>query len=72
MDAMTTTQAKQDLDALIDRVIANVEPTILCNDKGQRVILMPLDEFHAWQETVYLFSSPAKASMPLELSGNKP
>ncbi|ASC74275.1 Antitoxin YefM [Halomicronema hongdechloris C2206] len=48
MDAITTKQAEQDLDGLIERVIADVQPTILCNDKGDRVVVMPLDEFNAW------------------------
>jgi hypothetical protein len=34
MDAITTQQASQDLDNLVDRVIADVEPTIICNNKG--------------------------------------
>jgi antitoxin YefM len=42
MDAMTTQQASHDLDRLIDRVIANVQPTILCNDKGNKAILISL------------------------------
>ena len=54
MDAMTTKQAGKDLDGLIERVIADVQPTILCNDKGSRAVLMSLDEFTAWQETLYL------------------
>ncbi|WP_277876950.1 hypothetical protein [Sphaerospermopsis sp. FACHB-1194] len=31
MDAITTQQASQDLDNLVDRVIADVEPTTICN-----------------------------------------
>lgn len=62
MDAMTTKQAQQDLDGLIERIIADTQPTILCNDKGDRVVVMPLDEFNAWQETLYLLSNPANAS----------
>jgi len=62
MDAMTTQQAGQDLDGLIERVIADVQPTILCNDKGNRAVLMSLDEFTAWQETLYLLSNPANAA----------
>ncbi|NEQ95453.1 MAG: antitoxin [Cyanothece sp. SIO2G6] len=62
MDAITTKQAEQDLDGLIERVIADVQPTILCNDKGDRVVVMPLDEFNAWQETLYLLSNPANAA----------
>ncbi len=61
MDAVTTHQAGQILDLLIERVIANAEPTILCNDKGNRAVLMALDEFNSWQETLYLLSNPANA-----------
>ena len=62
MDAMTTKQAQQDLDGLVERIIADTQPTILCNDKGDRVVVMPLDEFNAWKETLYLLSSPANAA----------
>nr|WP_263972548.1 type II toxin-antitoxin system prevent-host-death family antitoxin [Pseudanabaena yagii] len=58
---MTTQQASNDLDGLIDRVIADVQPTILCNDKGNKAVLISLDEFSAWQETLYLLSNPANA-----------
>ena len=61
MDAMTTQQASHDLDGLIDRVIADVQPTILCNDKGKKAVLISLDEFSAWQETLYLLSNPVNA-----------
>ena len=61
MDAVTTHQAGKILDLLIERVIANAEPTILCNDKGNRAVLMALDEFNSWQETLYLLSNPANA-----------
>lgn len=61
MDAITTTQASQNLDALINRVIVDLEPTILCNDKGQRAVLMSLEEFNSWQETLDLVSKPTHA-----------
>lgn len=61
MDAMTTEQASHDFDGLIDRVIDNVQPTILCNDKGNKAVLMSLDEFSSWQETLYLLSNPVNA-----------
>jgi antitoxin YefM len=61
MDAMTTQQASHDLDGLIDRVIDNVQPTILCSDKGNKAILISLDEFSSWQETLYLLSNPVNA-----------
>ena len=58
---MTSNQAKQQLDELIDRVILNSEPTILCNEQGKQAVLMSLDEFNSWQETLYLLSNPANA-----------
>jgi antitoxin YefM len=61
MDAITTRQASQNLDGLIAKVIADIEPTIVCNDDGQKAILMSLDEFNSWQETLYLLSDPANA-----------
>ena len=76
MKAITSNQAKQQLDELIDRVILDVEPTILCNDQGKQAVLMSLDEFNSWQETIYLLSNPANAEHLLESikqakSGNK-
>ena len=42
-------------------MIADVEPTIICNDKGNKAILISLDEFSSWQETLYLLSNPVNA-----------
>jgi antitoxin YefM len=42
-------------------VIDNVQPIILCNDKGNKAILISLDEFSSWQETSYLLSNPVNA-----------
>jgi len=58
---MTSNQAKQQLDELINRVILDAEPTILCNEQGKQAVLMSLDEFNSWQETLYLLSNPANA-----------
>ena len=58
---MTSNQAKQQLDELIDRVILDAEPTILCNEQGKQAVLMSLDEFNSWQETLYLLSNPTNA-----------
>ena len=62
MNAMTTQQASQDLDNLINQVITDVQPTILCSENGNKAVLISLDEFSAWQETVYLLSNPVNAN----------
>lgn len=61
MNAITISQAKQNLSSLIEQVFNDVEPTIICNDKGRKAILMSLNEFTSWQETIYLLSNPANA-----------
>ena len=61
MQAITVTQAQQDLPGLIANVVADAEPLIICTDSGQQVVCLPLDEFNSWKETLYLLSNPANA-----------
>jgi antitoxin YefM len=61
MNAITVSQAKQRLDSLMEQIIADVEPIIICSDKDEKAVLMSLDEFNSWQETLYLLSNPANA-----------
>jgi len=61
MNAVTLNEAKQNLERIIERVIEDAEPAVLCTDTGQRVVLISLDEFNSWKETLYLLSNPANA-----------
>ena len=61
MNAITVNQAKQNLGNLIDQVISNADPTIICDDEGRKAVIMSFDEFNSWQETLYLLSNPANA-----------
>jgi antitoxin YefM len=61
MNAVPAVQAAKNLDALIDQIIEDAETAILLNDKGSKAVLMSLDEFNSWQETLYLLSNPANA-----------
>jgi len=36
----------------MEQVISDVEPTIICSDKGEKAVLISLDEFNSWQETL--------------------
>jgi len=62
MNVVTMDEAKRDLDSLIAKVVSNAEPAVIATDAGQQIVLMPLDEFNAWQETAYLLSNPANAA----------
>ncbi len=66
MQAITSSQAKEQLDQLIEQVILDVEASIVCNSQGKQAVLMSLDEFNAWQETLYLLSNPANAEHLME------
>jgi antitoxin YefM len=61
MNVVTISEAKKNLDQLIEQVISDVEPAIISTDTGQHIVLLSLDEFNSWQETVYLLSNPANA-----------
>ncbi len=62
MQAITLKEAKRNLAHLVEQVLADAEPRIVVTDKGEQVVVMPLDEFNSWKETLYLLSSPANAA----------
>lgn len=62
MNATTVNEAKNNLDRLIEQVTADAEPTIICGDQGQKAVLLSLDEFNSWQETLYLLANSANAA----------
>jgi antitoxin YefM len=61
MTVVTVNEAKRTLDLLIAKVVSNAEPTIITTEAGQQIVLLSLEEFNAWQETIYLLSNPANA-----------
>ena len=61
MNAITVKDAQRNLEQLIEQVATDFEPTIVIGTKGDPIVLVPLEEFNAWQETMYLLSSPANA-----------
>ena len=64
--SISASEARRTLFPLIERVNADpVEYKILTADFGNAV-LMPADEYAEWQETAYLFRSPANARRLLD------
>ena len=62
MQAVTLKDAKRNLLHLVEQVLADAEPRIVVTDKGAQVVLMPLDEYNSWKETLYLLASPTNAA----------
>lgn len=62
MTTISLDTAKQDFGQVVDRVLADAEPTIVRTPSGDSVVVVPLDDFAGWQETAYLLRSPANAA----------
>lgn len=61
MNAVTLKEAKLNLEQLVEQVIADAEATIVVTESGDKVVLLPLDEYNSWKETLYLLANPANA-----------
>ena len=61
MNAVTLKDPKLNLEELVEQVIADAEATIVVTESGDRVVVLPLDEYNSWKETLYLLSNPANA-----------
>lgn len=62
MHTVSLEEAKQGFDAVIARVLADAEPTIVQTPSGESVALVPMVDFEAWRETAYLLRNPANAA----------
>jgi len=62
MQAITLEDAKLNLSRLVEQILADAEPQIVINEQGGQVVIMPLDDFNSWKETLYLLANPANAA----------
>lgn len=63
--AITASEARRTLFPLIERVNDDRTAIEITSKRGNAV-LMSADEYEAWQETAYLFRSPANARRLLD------
>jgi antitoxin YefM len=63
--AITASEARRALFPLIERVNDDRVPIEITSKRGNAV-LMSADDYAAWQETAYLFRSPANARRLLD------
>ncbi len=62
MDVTSYSDARNNLKALMDRVVANRTPVVVTRRSSEAVVMLSLEDWHALEETLYLHSSPANAA----------
>ena len=62
MDAISYTQARQNLAQTMERVCEDHEAVIITRRQADSVVMMSLAEYEALEETAYLLRSPANAA----------
>ena len=61
METITYTAIRNNLSKTMDKVNKDHAPVIITRQNGKAAVLMSLDDFNAFEETAYLFRSPANA-----------
>ena len=60
MNVVTDVEAQKNLKGLINKVCVDAEPTIILDTvSGEKVVMISLEDFSAYEETEYLLRSPA-------------
>lgn len=54
MQAITYSEARNNLAAHLDRVVNDSDFTIITRQKAEPAVLMSLREFESWKETLFL------------------
>lgn len=60
--AITYSEARQNLADTMNRVCDHHEPIIITRQKSPSVVMMSLEDYNSIMETAYLLRSPANAS----------
>ena len=68
MKTTSYSNLRKNLAALIDGVNDDHEPVVITRDKGKpSAVLMSLEDFASYEETLYLLRSPANAERLLQV-----
>ncbi len=66
MNAVTYSQARENLAKTMDKVCDDHSPIIITRKNQRSVVIMSLDDYQALEETAYLLRSPKNARRLLE------
>ncbi len=62
MEVISFGEAENNLKKVLDRVVDDVDYTIVTREDGENAVIMSLDYFNSLVETAYLLKSPANAA----------
>jgi antitoxin YefM len=62
MKVVTFTEARNQLKAILDRVVNDADYTVITRRDAGDAVVMSLEYFNSLLETVYLLKSPANAT----------
>jgi antitoxin YefM len=66
MDALTYSQARNNLAKTMDKVCDDHSPIIITRTNQRSVVMISLDDYRSLEETAYLLRSPRNARRLLE------
>ena len=69
MTAISYTVARENLALTMDKVFRDHSPVIITRGRKAAVVMMSLEDYSSWEETIYLTRSPANALRLLESIG---
>ena len=62
MRTISFSEARNHLKNVIDQVVDDADVTVITRRDAPDAVVMSLETFNSWQETVYLLKSPANAA----------
>ncbi|WP_230482709.1 type II toxin-antitoxin system Phd/YefM family antitoxin [Sphingomonas sp. Leaf21] len=66
MQAVSYSEARENLKAMIDKVVADRAPMAITRQRGEGAVLISASEWASIEETLYLLRSPKNAQRLLE------
>ncbi len=66
MEAVSYAEASENLEAMIDKVVADRAPLAITLERGQGAVLISASEWVSIEETLYLLRSPKNAQRLLK------
>ena len=66
MDTITYSEARARFAKTLDKVCEDRAPVVITRRNAASVVMMSLDDYHAFEETAYLLRSPKNARRLLQ------